>query len=560
MLRVNIWASGCICGWVVLAAGVVGGADRLRELQTAAIEAGESPAAHWGTRPGVYSDWSNHTNRLIPVYAFGTRGKAPGIDLESYTGKNSAYRNADLVRRIYGRLPTNTVNPGADYMDQTDLAALQRAALAGGKKHVILVVFDGMDWQTTRAAAIYNQGRVSYTAGRGAGTHFQNYTAGETTQFGFMVTSPHNEGTLTDVDDQRVLNPGGKLFGGYNAVKGGATPWTPGDDANYLIARSNSRFNPLAVGEHAFPDSASTATAMTTGVKTFNNAIDVDQGGGQLTTVAHDAQARGFLAGVVTSVPFSHATPACAYAHNVDRDDYQDLSRDLLGLPSISHPKLPLPGLEVVIGGGYGVDVRQDKAQGANFEPGNQFLAAADLQQIDASHGGKYVVAQRTAGVKGKDRLLAVARESARQNKRLFGFYGVGVIKGHLPFQTADGGYDPAPGKSKRAEVYSRADLEENPTLADMTAAALIRLGAASRGFWLMVEAGDVDWANHDNNLDNSIGAVNSGDAAVKVITDWVEKNSNWQETVLIVTADHGHFLVIDRPELIAGQPAAAGE
>ena len=64
-----------------------------------------------------------------------------------------------------------------------------------------------------------------------------------------------------------------------------------------------------------------------------------------------------------------------------------------------------------------------------------------------------------------------------------------------------------------------------------------------------MVEAGDVDWANHDNNLDNSIGAVNSGDRAFRVITDWVEKRSNWDETVVIVTADHGHYLWLDRPE-----------
>ena len=85
-----------------------------------------------------------------------------------------------------------------------------------------------------------------------------------------------------------------------------------------------------------------------------------------------------------------------------------------------------------------------------------------------------------------------------------------------------------------------------------MTSAALTVLEGNPKGFWLMVEAGDVDWANHDNNLDTTIGAVNSGDAAVKAITDWVEKNSNWRETVLIVTADHGHYLVLDKPELLA--------
>jgi alkaline phosphatase len=63
-----------------------------------------------------------------------------------------------------------------------------------------------------------------------------------------------------------------------------------------------------------------------------------------------------------------------------------------------------------------------------------------------------------------------------------------------------------------------------------------------------LVESGDVDWANHDNNLDNSIGAVLSGDAAVRRITDWVDQNSDWNESLLIVTADHGHYLILDQP------------
>ena len=84
-----------------------------------------------------------------------------------------------------------------------------------------------------------------------------------------------------------------------------------------------------------------------------------------------------------------------------------------------------------------------------------------------------------------------------------------------------------------------------------MATAALTVLQKRDKGFWLMVEAGDVDWANHDNNIDTSIGATISGDKAVKAITDWVEKNSSWDETVLIVTADHGHYLVLEKPELL---------
>jgi alkaline phosphatase len=86
-----------------------------------------------------------------------------------------------------------------------------------------------------------------------------------------------------------------------------------------------------------------------------------------------------------------------------------------------------------------------------------------------------------------------------------------------------------------------------------MTRAALTVLGAEKqRPFALFVEAGDVDFALHDNNLDNAIGAVFSGEEAVQVIIKWVEEHSSWDEAVLIVTADHGHYLVLDDPKALA--------
>ncbi len=63
-----------------------------------------------------------------------------------------------------------------------------------------------------------------------------------------------------------------------------------------------------------------------------------------------------------------------------------------------------------------------------------------------------------------------------------------------------------------------------------------------------MVEAGDVDWANHANNIDSSIGAVLSGDAAVKVVFDWIESRNAWDDSLVIVTADHGHFFHLTDP------------
>ncbi|KAA0138286.1 alkaline phosphatase [Gimesia chilikensis] len=522
-------------------------ADHIRKLQTEAIRNKKSPVAHWGLEPEKYIQWSNHSLRLIPVYTFGTKDAGQGIDLNSYTGVNSPYRDSKKLEAIYGYSPANTVNPKADYLDQTNLYNIQEAALKAGKKNIILFVFDGMDWQTTKAAALYYSKGDKYKGGRGTGLLFQDYPAAGTSQFGYMVTAPHNAATNVDVDKQTVLNPGGKIRGGYNAEKGGPNPWTPGNDIKYLISSPSNNY-----GEHAYPDSANTATSMTAGIKSYNNAINVDPTGAPVMTIAHQAQQDGYSVGVVTSVPITHATPAAAYAHNVSRNDYQDLARDLVGQTSISHPEESLPGLDVVLGGGHGTKEKASgaKSHGKNFVPGWKYISEETIKQADVKNGGKYTVALRTDGVEGKAGLQKATQAAIKNKTRLLGVYGVGAHAAHLPFQTADGDYQPAPGKTS-AETYSAADIKENPTLADMTESALDVLSQNKKGFWLLVEAGDVDWANHDNNLDNSIGAVKSGEAAFKVITDWVEKNSNWKDTVVILTADHGHYLHIDQPEAL---------
>ena len=87
-----------------------------------------------------------------------------------------------------------------------------------------------------------------------------------------------------------------------------------------------------------------------------------------------------------------------------------------------------------------------------------------------------------------------------------------------------------------------------------MTEAALTVLARRpDQPFALFVEAGDVDFALHDNNLDNAVGAVYSGEDAVHAIIDWVETHSNWDDSLLIVSSDHGHYLVLDDPKALAG-------
>lgn len=557
--------SACSCTVAALQAPVP---DRLAELQSEAIATkGETRprAYHFGSQGpgGVFSNHTSHTNRLVPVYVIGRKA-----DLGAVLGVNSRYRDPARIRALYGVLPEHTLNPEAEYCDQSDLYFVQLEAVARGAKYMFTVWFDGWDWETLRATILARSGK-DVLDGPGSGFFFQDYVGAGPVQFGSVVTSPrHADPTsgLVDVDKQTVGSLSGLLGGGYDARFGGPNAWASGPllsrAPGYLKGQSATQEEKSALQAaggvvHAYTDSAPSAGAYATGVKMTNDMINFDHEGKVVETLYNQLQAQGWKVGTVTSVPFSHASPAAMYAHNVTRDDYQDLSREMLGLRSIVQETGKGPeraGLDVVIGCGWGIVARDSerRRQGANLAPGGVYLADADLAAIDASNGGKYVVAQRTRGESGARVLASAAEEAARRKLRLFGYFGTAA--GHLPYRTANGDYRPVKGIRGVAERYTPEDLRENPTLADMTRAALQVLSAEpGKPFALYVEAGDVDFALHDNNLDNAIGAMISGEEAVRAIIDWVERHSNWDEAVLMVTSDHGHYLVIDEPEALAG-------
>ncbi|PQO36716.1 alkaline phosphatase [Blastopirellula marina] len=510
--------------------------DPIAALQETNTKTNQTNGLHWGPNPKTYSNWTTHSNRLIPVYTF-------GINLDPVDGENSIYRSEAKLKSLFGFVPTKTVNPQAEYFDQTDVYRLQKMAANSGKKRIILFVYDGMDWQTTWAAAINKNGKVAYHEGRGTGLHFQDYR-GANTDFGYFVTTPHNSGTDVNVDRQIVTSPGGDTPGGYDPNEAGDKPWSIPTDAGYPIAKGKNT-------KHAFTDSSASATSMTSGIKTYNNAVNVDYLGREVLPIARQLQDQGWHIGVVTSVPICHATPGSAYANNVHRYDYQDITRDMIGVPSLFHPGA-LRGVDVLIGSGWGDNKEKDGKQGENYVPGNPYLTQADKDSIDVANGGKYVIAERTPGRKGPDVLKEATAKAIAEKKRLFGFFG--VSGGHLPFQTANGDFDPVGSRPSKMEEYTEADITENVTLTDMSLAALDALEAKGKPWWLMIEAGDVDWANHSNNIDNSIGAVLSGDQAFHNVTKWIEEHGGWDDTCLILTADHGHYLVLEDPEVLTGK------
>jgi alkaline phosphatase len=310
----------------------------------------------------VFSNHTSHSNRLVPVYTFGRK-----VQLGTIMGPNGHYRDPAPLKSLYGFIPEHTLNAQATYADQSSLYGVQKEAVSRGVKHLFIIWFDGLDWQTTQAAALIKTGNV-YREGKGSGLRFQDYDANSTAQYSFVVTSPTHDRNVVDVDAQTVSIPADSLCGGYDARIAGPNPWSPGPlgvrAPGYLkgqLASAGDRASLQALGGilHAFTDSSQSAAEIVSGVKSYNNGLNITDGGRLVTTLFHDLQEQGWRVGTVTSVPFDHASPAAMYTQNVHRDDYQDLARAMLGLPGIIQAarQVPLrPGLDVVMGTGYAIN------------------------------------------------------------------------------------------------------------------------------------------------------------------------------------------------------------
>ena len=382
------------------------------------------------------------------------------------TGENSRYRDPEKIKDLYGFLPENTVNP------RRRLRRPERPVpgAEGGRRHEgsSTCSSSGSTAWTGRPRRPRRSSRRarSTTEGKGSGLIFQDYDAGGTAQYGFVVTSPTHDQNRPDVDTQTVVIPPTSLGGGYDARIAGPNPWTSarsarrppgyfkGQSANAADARvcrpSAASCTPTPTRPRAPPRSIS-------GVKSYNNGVNVTDDGRLVTTLFHELQDQGWKVGTVTSVPFDHVSPAAMYAQNVHRDDYQDLARAMLGLPGIIQESrhAPLaPGLDVVIGTGFGVITNPDVAgaAGHNGVLGNLFITDADLAAIDVKNGGKYVVVHTEPGVNGGRGVEAGRDRAARRSARLFGFFGRDGLD-HLPYQTADGRYDPAPSIGSNGEL-----------------------------------------------------------------------------------------------------------
>ena len=277
----------------------------------------------------------------------------------------------------------------------------------------------------------------------------------------------------------------------------------------------------MAYSAARYTDSAPAATALATGVKTFDGGINYDVDGLKLTTIAERAIEMGKKAGVVTTVQLSHATPAGFVAHNVDRNKYEDISKEMFLNSKLS----------VIIGTGhpdYNDDAEYVEGKnGYGYVGGetiwNQMSTSKMLSaETDIDGDG---VADAWSFIETTDDFIKMANGEIPAPKRL-----IGVPQAGATLQA----YRSGAGDEVLAVPYNTGV----PTLVDMSLAALNVLDNPN-GFFVMIEGGAIDWANHNNETGRMIEEMIDLNNTVDAVVEWIEANGGWDENLLIVTTDH---------------------
>ncbi|WP_210366465.1 alkaline phosphatase [Bacillus sp. REN3] len=257
------------------------------------------------------------------------------------------------------------------------------------------------------------------------------------------------------------------------------------DDPDTKLAE-NTEFDKYLVGQQStyaedpeenITDSASSATAMSSGVKTYNAAIAVDNDLSEVKTILEAAKEKGKATGLVATSEITHATPASFGAHDVHRKNMNAIADDYYDERINGEHKV-----DVLLGGGKDLFVRNDRNLVEQFEKdGYGFVSTKEELEKDKS-----------------DRLLG-----------LFAARGL-------------------PKKIDRTE--------EIPSLEEMTRSAIERLNKDQDGFFLMVEGSQIDWAGHDNDIVAAMSEMEDYEKAFQAAIDFAKKDKH---TLVIATADH---------------------
>ncbi len=254
-------------------------------------------------------------------------------------------------------------------------------------------------------------------------------------------------------------------------------------------------------------DSAASATAYSTGQKTNAGMIGVDSDGEALETILEAAKAAGKSVGLVSTARITHATPASFVAHVRSRNDESTIAAQLVDYGEV----------DVVLGGGREYFIPREDGGGQRDE--RDLLAEAEEK-------GYEVLETR----EDFDRILWRGQAGVAPQKILGLFSG-----SHMSY-----------------EVDRPKDGSGEPSLAEMTELAIALLRRNPNGYFLMVEGGRVDHANHQNEGLRATTDFVAFDDAIAVGLDWVKRDPG---LVFVATADHetGGMAINGYPDIEIG-------
>lgn len=242
-------------------------------------------------------------------------------------------------------------------------------------------------------------------------------------------------------------------------------------------------------------DSAAASSSWGGGFRVKNGSLNVGPDGQEYLPIWQKFKKAGKMAGCVTTVPITHATPAGFCVNSKSRNSQEDIGEQYLEL-----------GFDIMMGGGqkyFASELRKDKK---------------DMYAAFSAKGYQIVKTRAEMMNTLNDKpILGVFDEDA------------------LPY-SIDRNSDE---KLKQAI----------PSLAEMAQKAIDRMKNHPKGFVLQIEAGKVDWAAHANDIGGLIYDQVAFDEAIKVAIDFAEKDKN---TLVIITTDHGNA----NPGVIYGKNA----
>ena len=251
----------------------------------------------------------------------------------------------------------------------------------------------------------------------------------------------------------------------------------------------------MASASSIVTDSSAASSSWGGGVRVKNGSLNVGENGEEYMPIWQKFKSAGKLAGCVTTVAITHATPAGFCANSKRRNAQDDIAEQYLKV-----------GFDVLLGGGtkfFDPSIRKDKK---------------DLYAQYKSKG--YQVAKSKSEFEGLSDTLPI----------------LGVF--------AD---DALPYAIDRHADKNLADSV--PSLAEMSKKAINAMSTHKKGFVLQIESGKVDWAAHANDLGALLYEQIQFDKAIKVAMDFAEKDN---DTLVIITTDHGNA----NPGIIYGKYA----